>query len=657
MIMRLWPRAVAPTLLGHGATQRISASKVDRMSTWTELKRRKIVQWGLAYLAGAWVMLQLVNILAGPFGLPVGLQRGITVLLAFGLPIALVVAWYHGEQGRQRVSGPELLMVAALLVGAGAAIAFVRGAPAPEAMIPEVARDALSGPTDGESIEVFSRSVAVLPLDDHSPSGEHGYFAEAMTEELTTALSKVPELRVPSRNSASKFPQSGLTVREFARQLGVAHVLEGSVRRAGDRVRITVQLIDARADEHVWSETYDRDLTNILEAQVEIARQVADRLAATFTERERARIVAGSTQDPVAYDHYLRAWQSREPIPLLRQAVERDPGFALAWGELGGLYYWERVYTADDRWNDSIRFALDRAVELTDDPSLELKYRAWKIWSLAEDLEDLPETIGLLRQAVDANPGATELIRTLAFAYESSGDLVVAARWIRRWTQLDPLNPWAWSALASQYMRVGLDEHAERAIGRAHQADPQSISPWVPLQWLRLLQGRYREALTAVDSLRVRGHAEAPLEEGIVHTWADAIEAARDAFDRAAPRVARQHYWSAANRAHGHLLLGDTTAARAVLSRARAMTERAPTDPWARYHQLAILGVLGDVSAATEALRHYSTQGGREARLIRHSPLFSRVRHDPAFQAELAELERIVAQQRREIERDLLANR
>ncbi|HUE77832.1 MAG TPA: hypothetical protein VMM83_07820 [Longimicrobiales bacterium] len=629
------------------------------MSSWDELKRRKIVQWALAYLAGAWLMLQLLDVLANQFGSLGTLQRGITVALAVGFPIALVLAWYHGEKGRQRVSGPELLMVTALLVVAGAAITLVRKDPAAGAAGPRTGLEAGSDLSDADSlnIPVSPRSVAVLPLDNHSPAEEHRYFAEAMTEEITTALSRVPELRVPSRNSASKFLQSGLTVREFARELGVAHVLEGSVQLIRDQARITVQLIDARTDEHVWSDTYELELARILEAQVEIARQVADRLAATFTDQERERIVAGSTEDPLAYELYLRAWESSEPVPLLRQAVERDPGFALAWGELGGLYYWERIYTTDERWSDSIRFALDRAIELTDDPSLELKYRAWKIWSLARDHEDLPETIVLLREAVEANPGATELIGTLAFAYESSGDLVAATRWVRRGAHLDPLSPGWWSDLAAHYMRVGLDELAERSLERALKVGPGALGPWYQLRNLRLLQGRYGEALAAVDSLRVRGDPEAPLDEGDVHTWADDVQAAYEAYERAPPGVARQYYRSAPNQAHVHLLLGDSTAAGAVLERARAMTELAPTDPGARYTLLAIPAVLGDVPTATRALREYVTEGGREARWIRHSPLFSRVRHDPAFEAELTALEGVVEQQRREIERDLSARR
>lgn len=323
------------------------------MRTFHELKRRKIVQWALAYLAGAWIAVQLVRELVDAWGLPDPMVQGVHVLLALGFFVTLVLAWYHGEKGRQRVSGPELLMIAGIFVVAGVALTAVRGQseaegrggasaargdqPGPAATLPR-----LAAPDDS----IPFRSVAVLPLDNLSATAEHAYLAGAMTEQITHALAQVPELFVPSRNSASKFPESGQTVRGFARELGVAHVIEGSVQRVEDDVRVIVQLIDAPTGEHVWSEEYNRTLADLLDLQVEIAGQVAEKLASTLTERASERIRAGSSEDAEAMDLFLRATEGgrdmgyvqvvRSGIPLLEAAVARDPEFERELADEGG---------------------------------------------------------------------------------------------------------------------------------------------------------------------------------------------------------------------------------------------------------------------------------------------------------------------------------
>lgn len=619
-----------------------------------ELKRRKLVQWALAYLAGAWVALQLVNILAAQFGWSVGVERGITVLLAFGLPVTLVLAWYHGEKGRQRVSGPELLMVAGILAVAGAAIVFVRDGP--DAETAGIRDAAEAGPT---SVRVFSRSVAVLPLANHSPSEEHAWFAEAMTEEITTALSRVPELRVTSRSSASDFAESGMTIPEFAREVGVAHVIEGSVRRVENQVRMTVQLIDARTDEHVWSETYEPELIDILGVQVEIARQVADRLAASFSERERERILAGSTDDPVAYDLYLRAneldsessVEAEEKVELLGRVLERDPEFAMAWAELAESYFFRASVSGEPRWRDSVRTYLDRAVELTTEPSLEASLRAAKILMLGEDPE---EAIALLRRTVEQNPSSYSIAGFLGLAYRFAGDLASSVEWVRRAAELNPLDPAIWSRAAWPYLLLGLDDRSEWAIRRSIELDPDRSEPWSVLSDLRLLQGRYGKAQAAADSAGARGDREASVDRARIHVYAGEGERALAVFDSLSHRTIQDGQGSA-TLAHARRVAGDTAGAREVLERAEARMETQEPDPFVSYVRLEIAAVRGDADRATQALRRYVDAGGRRARIIRRDPIFEAVRSDSAFAAELAELERIVERQRRRVEREVPA--
>lgn len=636
------------------------------MTAWEELKRRKLVQWTLAYLAGAWVTLQLAAILAAQFGWPGGVERGLTVLLAFGLPLTLVLAWYHGEKGRQRVSGPELLMVAGILAVAGATIAFVWDEPDPgtagaAAEVSETAGSRDAPEAEPASVRVSPRSVAVVPLDDHSPSQEHAWFAEAMTEEITTALSRVPELRVTSRSSASEFPESGMSIPEFAREVGVAHVIEGSVRRVDDQVRITAQLIDARTDEHLWSETYERELIDVLDVQVEIARQVADRLAASFSKREEERILAGTTDDPEAYDLLLRSAELdpessaelEEKIELLGPALERDPEFALAWGQLGEAYFFRRQLTGEPRWTDSVRVYLDRAIALTDEPSIEVGFRALRAIAVGEDPE---VAVSLLRRAVEQNPSDDRTAGTLAVAYWFTGDLAAAVRWMRHAAELNPLDPEIWAGLGWYEMLLGRDDRAEKVLRRSIEIDPARPDPWRTLVRLRRLQGRYPEALAAADSLGARNDPLAPVYRARVYLWTGDEERALAAFESVPRQVIRDN-WASPSLAHARRLSGDTGGARETLERAEARTEAVPDDPFVIYTRLGIAAVRGDPARTVEALRRYREAGGRRARVIRRSPVFERARSDSAFAAELAELERIVDRQRARAEREVAGRR
>lgn len=626
------------------------------MSALDKLKRRKIVQWGLTYLAGAWVVLQLVEILAGQFGWPAIAQQTVTIALGFGFFIALVVAWYHGEKGRQQVSGPEILMVAGILLVAGAAIAFVRGGGSAE-----LDAGSAGPPGPGAGAGVPERSIAVLPLDDHSPAEEHAYFAGAMTEEITAALSKVPELKVTSRSSASKFDESGLTVREFAlEELAVAHVLEGSVQRVGSEVRITVQLIDARTDEHLWSHTYDRELVDVLDVQVEIARAVADRLASSLTDREMDRIIAGMTDDAIAYDLYLRGLEAPDgssAMALYRRAVEQDPEFPMAWAQIGIRYLFGSRSPAPERI-DSARVAMDRAIELAEDSSYRRLLQAGRAVLLGGDRD---QALARLREAVEANPGDALLSFNLALFYSAVGDLVEAVRYMRRGLALDPLSLRRLT-LADYYARLGLYEAAEETLERALELAPDDAAVWQGWATLRTLQGRYEDALTAVDSMALRSRGGL-LYRGRAHLWAGDFGSAHRAFEEAADAGVLDGqpvpFWLP-EVAFARLMAGDSAGGREVLDRTEAALDAVLDAIHGRtlpesddFIRLQIAAVRGDADAATRALREYHENGGTRAYRIQRSPLFAGARADPTFRAELDRLVDRIERMRQQAERIL----
>jgi len=304
------------------------------------LKRRKTVQWGLAYLAVAWIAFEPLDLLADRYGWSDTMVRSVGILLAFGFPLILIVAWFHGERGQQRVTLPEVALVIVVLAGAGVAVSRVEAGPGTGAPVASVAAtDAL--PSVGR--------LAILPLDDlSSADGPSDFLAEGLHDEIINRVSKISAISVVSRSSVMRFTDVGARdLGSIAEMLDVGFVLEGSVRRVQDRVRVTATLVDTRADRSLWAEAYDRlfTATEILDVQTDIALQIAAALEAQLAPGERSRIERSGTTNDIAYEFFLRGRQRFsgaasanivEAAELFIRAVEIDSTFAEAWSGLAG---------------------------------------------------------------------------------------------------------------------------------------------------------------------------------------------------------------------------------------------------------------------------------------------------------------------------------
>ena len=315
----------------------MEADRGDAEGPWAKLRRRKVAQWGIAYAAGAWGLLQGLEYVTDTFGWPPQFQQLATLALLVGLPIVLVIAWYHGDQGRQRVTAAELAILTLLfLVGGGIFWRYDRASevvsPATEATAPAMA----AAPPAQSAIA--EKSIAVLPFANMSDSDDTEYFSDGLAEEILNALAQISGLRVPSRTSSFAFRGREVDLRSVASALQVAHVLEGSVRRDKQRIRVTAQLIDARTDSHLWSKTWDRDLTDIFQVQQEIAVEIANSLQVQFAGPDGGPRSVG-TSNVAAYERYLEArhlWRQRGEGPLrqsvarFEEAIRLDPGFARA---------------------------------------------------------------------------------------------------------------------------------------------------------------------------------------------------------------------------------------------------------------------------------------------------------------------------------------
>ena len=422
---------------------------------------------GLAWLALAWLLIAIADLLFPAFGFPDEVVRWLIIGLALALLPVMVFAWLfqltpdglrlrRGPQGEDRVNAragrrtDQLTLVLLLLaVGFSAVKQFVlpqrvappapMEAPAPAPVpAPDPRPPAPPGPVD-------ARSIAVLPFANLSPDPENAYLADGMAEEILNVLARVEGLKVASRTSSFSLRDQRLGSREIGRQLGVAHVLDGSVRRQGEQLRITAQLVSAATDQQLWSGTFDRQLTDIFTLQEEIAQAITDALADTLGVRKIE--VRQATADLQAYELYLRGRQlfaqrganlaaARE---LLEQAVARDPRFAEAWATLAGALYVTPSYSSELSGEEAVvraRAAADRALALL--------------------------------------PGQPDALAVSGRIAAERGDRVAAAELIERALQADPnnANTWTWRGLL--LIETGHISTAREAFEHAMRLDPLS---------------------------------------------------------------------------------------------------------------------------------------------------------------------------------------
>ncbi|MEO5628697.1 MAG: hypothetical protein ABIQ62_02865 [Thermomonas sp.] len=310
---------------------------------WQRLKQRKLVQWAVAYVAAAFALLQGVDIVAQQFGWPETLQRGITLALVLGFFVALVLAWYHGERGEQKISNTEILILTLLLaIGGGLMWRYAR-------VSPETLPQSTASPTpavDAARPAAPATSMAVLPFVNMSSDKDNEFFSDGLSEEILNSLARIDGMQVVGRTSSFQFKGQNQDLRKIGEQLGVGTVLEGSVRREGERARITAQLIRTSDGIHLWSETYDRTVSDSLAVQLDIAENVAAALDVLLDDKQRERMRLAGVKNVEAFIAYQKGWKlyadahGDPAVELLvglrlanaefERAVALEPGFSFA---------------------------------------------------------------------------------------------------------------------------------------------------------------------------------------------------------------------------------------------------------------------------------------------------------------------------------------
>jgi adenylate cyclase len=530
------------------------------METLERIRRRKLVQWVLAYMAAAWLALQFLDLLAETFLWPDVVERIATIVLGIGVLAAVVVAWYHGERGQQRVSGPELLMLAGVFVLAAAAAQLLSRQAEPTAA-------AAMRPTAVTSTD--RNSIAVLPFVNMSGDRDNEYFSDGLTEELLNVLAQLAHFRVAARTSSFAFRNHNLAIDSIARALRVANVLEGSVRKTGTRVKITAQLINSESGYHLWSQTYERELEDIFRVQEEIARAIAAALEVKLGARAEQQLGAARTANMAAYDAYLRGlhfWNRRTAADLTRaasyfeQAIAADGRYAQAYGGLAQAQVVLPFYSAVAQ-RDALRRASSTAqTAITLDPSLSephavlgLVHQSSFRWNEAEAeyrralalnpsnatghqwygsllgfTGRTEEALQHMRTALELDPLSRIINHDYALLLYMARRNDEAIRQFRTTLELDSLYGYARSNLGLAYLRSGMTEEALRELQRAVALSPDRWPVLVGnLGYAYGRLGRRREAVAIARELEERARTESPRPLSLAYVYAGLGDAQR----------------------------------------------------------------------------------------------------------------------------------
>jgi TolB-like protein/predicted Zn-dependent protease len=513
---------------------------VNPKKFFAELKRRKVYSVAVAYLVGGWALAQGIAQVLPVFDISNWVVRLIVLLVILGFPVALVLSWFFDLTRYGIVRTPDL--------------------------------DARSSNTvrsvrDSGGEDSTEKSIAVLPFNDLSPSKDHAYFGEGIAEELLGALAKVDGLRVAARRSSFWFKDKEAELGEIASKLNVGHVLEGSVRRDGNRVRITAELIDAGDGFTIWSEIYEREMRGIFALQDEITRSIVDtlKLKLAISPSRPAR----STD---AYDAYLEGLvysdkntepELRKSLEFFQQALEKDPKFSRAWTGIAKAWLWlADAYVPPLEAYPKVRDAALRALQLDDGEAEAHVYLAETKRILDWDLDGAEAEFN---RAVAIDPNSTPSNYFIAALYAARGDRDKALAYLQRTSRIDPASLWVSNFACELYRYFGLYDEAIAAGERALQLDPTFAHYGEPaLAALYREMGRFDDAIALYK--KAREFTGRPVF-GLAITYAR-MKRRKEALETLNTALAGGGYRPGDAIAHVHVTLGDYDDAIRELERA-----------------------------------------------------------------------------------------
>jgi TolB-like protein len=620
------------------------SSFIDRM------RRRKIVQWALAYAGGAWLLLQLLSLLAQTFGWPDIIMREAVVILAAGFLAVLVVAWFHGDKGHQRARAPEFLLLAALLALAATGFALV-------------ARKGDNGTSNGNPAGMIdSASIAVLPFDNLSSDPENEYFSDGITEDILNDLAKISGMRVIGRASVMQYKKSDKPISQIARELNVTHVLNGSVRRASNRIVISAHLLRAATGEQMWSDRYDGEMTDIFALQSGIASKIANALNTRLSPEDTRRLATEPTKSVEAYDLYMRGreayltWNTsaaRKAVGLLRQAVRVDSQFGLAISLLSRAY--TSLGSSDPIASDSARYFAALAIERS--PSLPDAHAA---------MGEYLRTKGRYADALEHYSHALRLQPNHAWSIGETGEVLgpfglgkldQAIPYFERAITLDPATLFWHNDLTMSWQQLGDLKKAEEAITAGMQKSPGSsilaarraavaVESGDTATALRILEPYYRQ----VGRQRVLSYFP------VVYTFIPyGQKEIAERYARLLPdSIFKIGYLYAENTmqlraVRGEHSLAERAAEEVVAEKRRAITN-GDQSASTRFSLAIASMVRGDRERALQFIEEYVKLGGRDENVLRLHLLLTPLQKDRRMIAAQESIRRDVAMQREKLD-------
>jgi TolB-like protein/Tfp pilus assembly protein PilF len=576
--------------------------KIDNF--FAEVKRRNVYKVAIAYIFAGWALSQGIAQVLPVFDVPNWVIRTIVVMIILGLPVALVLAWMFEltPQGIKRTDTADAMPEATrkkkyvwiyvVVIGAAISIGlFFLGRYS-------------AGNTTASAAGITNKSIAVLPFDNLSRDPDNAYFCEGVQDEILTRLAKVADLKVISRTSTQHFKSTPDNLPQIAKQLGVAHILEGSVQKASDQVRVNVQLINALTDAHLWADTYDRKLTDIFAVETDIAKTVADTLQAKLSGPEESSMAKTPTVNPEAYELYLKGrffWNKRtgddlrKSIEYLKQAIAKDPGYALAYAALADSYGLLRFYGGASPAESVVpaEVAAKKALELDDS----LAEAHASLGLIATEELEVNRGVNELERAIQLNPNYATAHHWLGLAFATLRQPDRSIAELKRALELDPLSMIINADFSIIYLYAGRYDAAEAQARKTLEIDPRSFVAHYYLGAALQLTRRLKEAIPE---------------------FRKAVELNNDPY-------------SIAMLAQAYARNGQTDEAQKLLAHLNEMAKSAEVP---EYTVALVYTSLGEKERAIEALERGFAGGNKSYLfLLPGDPFLDDLRGDPRFEA------------------------
>jgi len=496
---------------------------------FAELKRRNVYKVAVAYALVAWLLIQAASILFPTFDAPPWVMKVFVAVLVLGFPIALVFSWAfeitpEGIKREEDVPPNESIThhTGRKIVGITIVVAVI----AAGLFVYQLVRSKNTGTprqSEATTASISQKSVAVLAFANLSDDKGSEYFSDGISEELLTVLQKIPGLHVAARTSAFSFKGKNATAQEIGQKLGVAHLVEGSMRKAGDMVRIAARLTQANTGEEQWSENYTRNLKDVFAVQSEIAQTIVEQLRGQLTDgaanpttkaeiqAEVRAAVKGGTKNVEAHESYLQGRffanrhsekEADQARVAYQRAVELDPKFALAWAGLAQTHVWDCNYATEGGQKGfnahlaAAREAVERALALEPDLPEALFARATIETNFDYNWKSAAET---LRKALTLAPQDPALLMQAGNLAAARGEKTQSLEFDRRAVALDPVNAQARAFLASNLSNSGKQEEARTEYARMIELNPSAPNSHAGVGLSYLLEGKFEEAATAAQ--------------------------------------------------------------------------------------------------------------------------------------------------------------